>query len=94
MSIIDLERSVSNAEPEYGYDLPAEAAQQLASELLNERPPTGDARFVCYMLDGTDPSSNIGRQVEGVVFNQTFHNDPEEMACEYGPYAEQSIFFS
>lgn len=94
MTTSGIERSVSNAEPQYRYDLPAEAAQQLASELLHERPPTGDARFVCYMLDGTDSFSNIGRQVEGVVFNQTFHNDPEEMTREYGPYEEQSIFFS
>jgi hypothetical protein len=94
MSAPGIERSISNAQPQHGYDLPAEAAQQLASELLNERPPTGDARFVCYKLEGTDPSSNIGRQVEGVVFNQTFHNDPEEMVREYGSYEEQSIFFT
>jgi len=94
MSIVNIERNVSNAEHESGYDLPVEAVHQLTSELLNERPPTGDARFVCYMFDGTDPFSNIGRQVEGAVFNQTFNNDPEEMVREYGPYEEQSIFFT
>jgi len=94
MSTVNIERNVSNAEHESGYDLPVEAVHQLTSELLNERPPTGDARFVCYMFNGTDPFSNIGRQVEGAVFNQTFNNDPEEMVREYGPYEEQSIFFT
>jgi len=94
MTTQDIERSVPSSEPNHGYDLPAEAAQQLASELLHERPPTGGARFVCYMLNGTEPASNIGRQVEGAVFDQTFQNDPEEMVREYGPYEEQSIFFT
>lgn len=93
MAAIDLEPNTSNAYPEYGYDLPPEAIQQLTSDLLRERPPTGDARFVCYKLDGEDIYSNIGRQVECTVFDEAFGNDASEMRREYGPYEEQSTFF-
>lgn len=82
---------------ESAYGLSNEHVAQLTAELLEERPPEGDERFVCYMFDGADPNderfANIGRQIECRVFNDAFDNDAAQMEEEYGDYEQQSIFF-
>lgn len=79
--------------PENPYALSKERIAQLTVELLENRPPDTDDRFVCYRLDGNDPYADIARQVECEVFDKAFNNDPQEMQEEYGPYESQSIFF-
>lgn len=78
--------------PERRYDLTFEEASQLTQQLVNERPPNGDDRHVCYRL-GDDEYANIGRYVEREVFEAHFGNDSEEMQTEYGPYEQNSTFF-
>jgi len=75
------------------YEVSRERIAALTSRLLAERPPEGDDRFVCYMLDGGDEYSDIGRAIESEVFSKTFDNSPEEMRREYGPYEQKSTFF-
>ncbi|HEX6416378.1 MAG TPA: hypothetical protein VFZ62_02525 [Candidatus Saccharimonadales bacterium] len=91
MTVIDVEREATS--PENGYGITREQAAKLARDLLEERPPEGGDRFVCYKIDGNDRFADIGRQVECEVFNEAFGNDPEEMREEYGPYEDQSTFF-
>lgn len=67
-------------------------------ELLREREPAGDNKFVCYMLDERNESDakyvNIARTIEREVFERRFAgNDAEGMRREYGPYENQSVFF-
>lgn len=77
---------------ENGYSLSHEQVLQLTAELLEERPPASDDRFVCYKLDGNDRFSDIGRHLECRVFDEEFGNDPAEMTREYQPYEQQSEF--
>ena len=75
------------------YDLSGDDVKALTSKLLYERPPRSEERFICYMLDGDDEFSDIGRNVEREVFEHSFGNDAEEMAAEYGRYERTSTFF-
>jgi hypothetical protein len=77
----------------YAYDLTASETQELTLEFLGSKcVPLGD-RFVCFQIEGTDPFSNIARQVEREVFEDSWGNDPTTMKNEYGPYDESSVFF-
>jgi hypothetical protein len=60
--------------------------------LATRRPPCGE-RFVCYEIDGSDPYSDIARQLEREVFFESWGNDAAQMAREYGPYEQASLFF-
>lgn len=85
--------TLETSRSENGYNLSHEQVTQLTAELLEEHPPEGTGDFVCYKIDGTDRYADIGRKIECDVFNESFGNDPEEMAREYGPYEVQSEFF-
>lgn len=75
------------------YDLDDDGIKLLTSKLLLERPPQSEERFICYMVNGDDEFSDIGRNVEREVFHHSFGNDAEEMAAEYGRYEKVSTFF-
>lgn len=91
MTVAELETMPSRSEN--GYSLSHDQVVQLTAELLEEHPFEGLGDFVCYKIDGTDRYADIGRKIECDVFNESFGNDPEEMAREYGPYEAQSEFF-
>jgi hypothetical protein len=52
----------------------------------------GDTPFGLYVLDSTEPASELARTIERNVFYETFGNTPELLAAEYDPYEEASIF--
>jgi len=45
-----------------------------------------------YLFRSTDPTAELARHVERVVFMETFGNTPELLAKEYAPYEDASIF--
>jgi hypothetical protein len=49
--------------------------------------------FGVYGFDAGDPRSELARQVERAVFEETFGNSPELLAQEYGPYEDATYFF-
>jgi hypothetical protein len=79
--------------PEYRYDMSEEELRQLATELLTEREPITNDRFVCYELDGSEKAANLGRVVERSVFEKRFEHTSEEMKHEYGAYERNSVFY-
>jgi hypothetical protein len=54
--------------------------------------PTITAPLGVYLFRSTDPRSELARNLERVVFMETFGNTPELLAKEYAPYEEASIF--
>ncbi len=85
-------------EKENRYDLSPEEMTRRTGELLREREPTSDSKFVCYMLDEQDERNSyftdIGRSLERQVFESRFvGNDVVGMRQEYSPYEKQSAFF-
>lgn len=75
------------------YTLDEEELKFLTEQLLAEQPPTVNERFICYMVEGTDQASNLGRHVERVVFEESFSLDDAAMTRLYGPYETTSAFF-
>lgn len=75
------------------YDLSPEVLRQKTAELLQERPPEGDAPQICYKLEGIDPYADIARTIERQVFEEAFGNTTDTMEEAYGPYENQSMFF-
>lgn len=76
-----------------GYDMSLEEVQSLGRQLLEQRPPAVNDRYVCYEIDGDDPFADIGRFVERDRFEEAFNNTPGEMHREYAPYENASTFF-
>ena len=90
------QESLANPNPpsrEASYNLSEIELRHLTSQLIKERPPRSDDALVCYQLEANSKYANIGRTVEREVFEAFFGNDSEQMAEEYGPYEDQSIFF-
>lgn len=79
--------------PKNPYEISEAEIKDLTGRFLEEHPPKGSDRFVCYRLQGDEPFSDIGRGVERLVFEEAFGNDAIEMQGEYSPYEMQSIFF-
>jgi hypothetical protein len=81
----------------YVYDLPESVTSKLTHDFLSTKtiatPESASDRFRCFEIEGSDPFANIARQVERETFEETFGNDPDCMANEYGPYEESSLFF-
>jgi hypothetical protein len=48
--------------------------------------------FGVYMFHGTDPASDLGRQVERDVFLESFGNTSDLLDKEYEPYEPASLF--
>jgi len=75
------------------YDLGAEEVAQLTGALLDKHPTSETGRYACYVIDGENSYSNLGRSVEAIVFESTFGNDAATMQEEYGIYEHASSFF-
>ena len=73
------------------YDLPVDEIRRVTVEHL-ERHPEPAGRYVALVLGPHEPLANVARAVERQVFEQTFGNDAAQMAEEYGPYEENSLF--
>jgi hypothetical protein len=85
-------------EKESRYDLSLEEMTHRTRELLREREPASDEKFICYMLDERNEENSyftdIARSIERTVFEQRFpDNDVAGMQREYNPYEKQSAFF-
>lgn len=80
---------------ESGYDLSPDRIKALSAQLLQER--TADIpekyRYVAIEVAGSEAYADLARTIERTVFEASFNNDAEEMAKEYGPYEDASIFF-
>jgi hypothetical protein len=88
-----IERS-PNYEQDYNYELTKEEMSLRTRQLLEERPPNGDDRYVCYEIEGDDPRfADVARTIERQVFEETFNEGTPEMKGNYGKYENQSIFF-
>lgn len=77
----------------YTYSLDAETLRSETLRLLRERPPTTKDRFICYLLDGADGLSNLGRYCERESFEEKFRLDDARMHKMYGAHEAASIFF-
>lgn len=73
------------------YALPAADLALRCAAALGAHPSAG--RFVALAVGPSDPLAGVARTVERQVFEQSFGNDAAEMAAEYGPYEEASLFF-
>jgi hypothetical protein len=74
------------------YDLDADHAAVLCRDFLKNRQDKPDGQIGCYLIDGKNIFSNLGRFVETTVLHEYFSNSPELMAREYGPYDNASSF--
>ncbi|KAK7934742.1 hypothetical protein PG985_000237 [Apiospora marii] len=77
----------------YKYSLDPDTLRSESLRLLRERPPTTQDRFICYLLDGADPLSNLGRYCERESFEDKFQLDDARMHQMYGAHEAASIFF-
>lgn len=88
------EKIHSPQQPTYTYNLSDDCIHDLTHELIEKKRFKSYERFVLYRLAGDDKYSDLGRQVERHVFEETFDgNDAEFMEREYGPYEHASLFF-
>ncbi len=76
-----------------GYDMDLEEVHGLTMQLLDERPPVTEDRYICYTMDGSSGYSDIGRFVERTCFETFFNNTAEDMHAEYEQYEQASSFF-
>ena len=70
-------------------DLSDAARRQLVGELV---PPDVIEPFGVYASASLDPTAELARHVERVVFLEAFGNTAELLAKEYGPYEAASLF--
>lgn len=75
------------------YEMAPEDVRQLCSEFISGQENRPSTKFACYLISNETKYSNLGRYVEGTVFNKTFGNSPKVMHDEYGPYEDASTFF-
>ena len=81
------------------YRLGPQDVVELTSQLLNrfdpliERAVAAGHSSLCVAIDGIDPLSNLGRDIEQRAFETLANNlPPEVMSEEYGPYEDRSLF--
>lgn len=88
------EKIHSQDSPSYRYDLSGEQISVLTKDLVEKKRFNSYERFVLYRVSGDSKYSDLGRQIERQVFEETFEgNDAEFMEREYGPYEHSSLFF-
>lgn len=77
------------------YDLSPEEVARLTHSLLEKRAGNvpEERRFVAIEVQGDSEYANIGRFIEGVVFQDAFGNSSDEMVREYSAYESASTFF-
>jgi hypothetical protein len=94
---VSQELPLSSEDQTPSYDSSAEQVQLLTDQLLqkySERLPGAESRrYVAIEVPGTSLYANIGRHIERTVFEESFGNDAERMAKEYGAYEQASTFF-
>ncbi|KAK7995896.1 hypothetical protein PG991_015363 [Apiospora marii] len=73
--------------------LDADTLRSESLRLLRERPPTTQDRLICYLLDGANPLSNLGRYCERESFEEKFQLDDARMHQMYGAHEAASLFF-
>lgn len=81
---------------EPSYEITSEKQHELTANLLKVPEVAnvpGNFRYVAVAVNGDNEFSNIGRNVERIVFDDAFGNDAEEMQKEYGPFEAASRFF-
>ena len=95
-----LERHPDLSRSSATYELTADEVADLTTELeVRYANPIAIAsaqleRRVCIAVDGHDPLSDIGRQLEQRIFNdEAGDHRPTVMQSEYGPYEDRSLFF-
>ncbi|MCA9341683.1 hypothetical protein KC952_04105 [Candidatus Saccharibacteria bacterium] len=87
---VDGERAIrSRWSPEL---LNPDRVSQLITDLIPNHEIRMNRRYGVHIIDGSDPSSDIGRFVEWTVFDEYFSNDLSVMEQEYGPYDKFSTF--
>ncbi|AGZ43262.1 hypothetical protein [Actinoplanes friuliensis] len=73
------------------YDLGAAAARGIVAGFLAAHP--GKGRFVTAVAGPDSELAAVGRSLERQIFEETFGNNADVMAAEYGPYESSSLFF-
>jgi hypothetical protein len=63
--------------------------RQLAQEVIG--PVTGQP-FGAYLFAGDEPGAELGRWLENAVFLEAFGNTPDQLAREFGPYEQSTLF--
>jgi hypothetical protein len=91
VSVNALQRAVERRTAAYrAHDV---SADEMVRALLVEFPSHNGERFCGYRIPDASCYSDLARSVECGVFNETFGNDSDVMAREYGPYEAHSTFF-
>ena len=82
-------------EAEPRYDLSDIEVTELTKDLLKEHTDTlpKDMPFTCVRIKGTSPYANLARNIEGKIFTEELHDDPQRMAADFEPYEDASYFF-
>lgn len=75
------------------YNLSDFQRDELTREFLSTKTYSTRDRFACFEIEGGEPFSNIARQMEREVFQESFGNDAVMLAAEYKPYENSSLFF-
>jgi hypothetical protein len=77
------------------YNLSDEELRALSSDFIEMQstPELLSMPVGCYIVSGTDPYSNVARNLEKEVFFEYFKNDDKRMQQEYGAYEDSSTFF-
>lgn len=95
-----LERDSNRTRSSGTYELDSGDVRQLTNELqVRYANPIAIAHAqreprVCIAVDGHDPLSDIGRQLEQRIFDaEAGDHRPEVMRSEYGAYENRSLFF-
>lgn len=83
----------SGGHRKYIYNLSDCETHELTEEFLSTKTVAVPGRLLCFEIEGSDPFSNIARQVEREVFEERFGNDPVMLTREYWPYEDSSLFF-
>ena len=74
------------------YGLGAAETRRITAEFLAAH-PAGTGRFVTAVVGPDTDLARAGRALERRIFEESFGNDAEVMAAEYGPYEANSLFF-
>jgi N-acyl-L-homoserine lactone synthetase len=69
-------------------------ADRATDSLLRYHPPTKEGRYAAYAIDGRSRWAGLSKHVEAEVFGEAFHDSPETLEREYGPYDQVSTFLT
>lgn len=69
-------------------------ANRATDSLLRYHHPTEDGWYAAYAIDGRSRWAGLSKHVEAEVFAEAFHDSPETLEREYGPYDHASTFLT